>query len=130
MRYVLLNNGFSVLDTGEAEKINGGTLRIVLPFPCDVIINGCKYNADSCVAYVPVSVLKAINAVHISDCCGKHFEAERFKYDNGFVTPCGYDFRETIIALTNMVDSMKEQIAEMRHILVQHNEAINQSELF
>ena len=118
------------MESAEAETIKGGTLRITFPFSCTITLNGAKYDAYAGVAYIPVSVLKSINSVRITDDCGRPHEAERFKYDNGVVTPCGYDFRETIIALTNMVDSMKEQIAEMRHILVQHNEAINQSELF
>ena len=130
MRYVLLNNGFSILGSAEPETIKGGTLRIELPFPCTITLNGAKYDAYTGIAYIPVSVLKSINAVRITDDCGRSHEAERFRYDNGSVTPCGYDFRETIIALMNMIDGMKEQIADMRHILVQHNEAINQSELF
>lgn len=130
MRYVLLNNGTVVIADGEEERIASGTLKINFPFPCDVVINGFRYNATVGTIYVPVSTLKSINSVSISDKCGKPYNAERFRYDNGSVIPCGYDFRESIIALTNMVSIMKEQIADMRHILVAHNEAITQSELF
>ena len=130
MRYVLLNNGAVVIANGEEEQIAGGTLKINFPFPCDAVINGSRYNATAGTIYVPVSALKSINSVSISDKCGKPYNAERFKYDNGNVIPCGYDFRESIIALTNMVSIMKEQIADMRRILVAHNEAITQSELF
>lgn len=126
----MLKNGFSIMDNGSTENIKSGTVRIDTPFSCVVLVNGVKYAADTSVAYVPVSSLKSLNTVKFIAHNGKQYDAERFKYESGCVSPCGYDFRETIIALMNMIDVMKEQIADMRHILVQHNEAINQSELF
>lgn len=48
----MLKNGFSILDNGNIENIQSGTVRIDTPFPCVVLVNGVKYAADTYVAYV------------------------------------------------------------------------------
>ena len=63
MRYVMLKNGFSIMDNGSTENIKSGTVRIDTPFSCVVLVNGVKYAADTYVAYVPVSSLKSLNTV-------------------------------------------------------------------
>ena len=126
----MLKNGFSIMDNGNIENIQSGTVRIDTPFPCVVLVNGVKYAADTYVAYVPVSSLKSLNTVKFIAHNGKQYDAERFKYESGCVSPCGYDFRETIIALKGTIDELSAQIADMRNTLMKHNEAIYQGELY
>ena len=104
-------------------------LLLVMPQDGKVIWNGVAYKTSLCTAKIPKSSVKPQNAVCFAF-DGRTVQCEGIVAERESASPESGEVGGIVIEMAKTVESLSEEVKELKKMVKNHDKQINQAELF